>query len=190
MLMPAESCAASPTTSLRLGCGWTFVPISQAEALRNRARAASAISSPAWWPRMWTPKTSPESASDTSFTKPSVSSWMSAMALPRNEKRCVFTLPPPSLPRSSARPTAATWGGGGPRGGGAGAEGGPADDVAHGEDAGLGRAVAAVHLDAGIFNLHVGVFEAHTVRLAAAADRDQDPLRSPRLLTPGLLDRP
>src|SRR3990170_286644 len=64
----------------------------------------------------------------------------------------------------------------------------PADDVAHGEDAGLGRAVAAVHLDAGIFDLHVGVFEAHTVRLAAAADRDQDPLRSHRLLTPGLLD--
>src|SRR3970040_1324717 len=81
MLMPAESCAASPTTSLRLGWGWTFVPISQTEALRKRANAASAISSPPWWPRIWTPRTSPESASYTSFTKPSVSLWMRAILL-------------------------------------------------------------------------------------------------------------
>src|SRR3990172_10155673 len=37
----------------------------------------------------------------------------------------------------------------------------PADNVAHGEDAGLGRAVACVDLDATLFDLHVGVFEAH-----------------------------
>src|SRR3972149_2558034 len=117
MLMPAESCAASPTTSLRLGCGWTFVPISQAEALRNRARAASAISSPAWGP-----------------------AGGAAVA------RGLDVLP------------GARLGGEVALGGGVVCELEPADDVAHGEDAGLGRAVAAVPLDAGIFDLHRGVF--------------------------------
>ena len=42
MLMPADSCAASPSTSLRLGCGWMLDPISQTEALRKLAIAASA----------------------------------------------------------------------------------------------------------------------------------------------------
>src|SRR3989442_155591 len=47
MLIPAESWAASPSVSLRVGCGWILVPTSQADASRKRASAASETSSDA-----------------------------------------------------------------------------------------------------------------------------------------------
>src|SRR6185436_15883533 len=73
MAAPCVACAASPTASDIVGCAW-IVRISSSTVHSSRsASVASATSSVARGPIMWTPSTSSYFFSATIFTKPSIS---------------------------------------------------------------------------------------------------------------------
>src|SRR6185503_2304160 len=70
---PCAACAASPTPSDIVGCAWIVRISSSTVDSRRSARAASATSSVARRPIMWTPSTSSYFFSATILTRPSIS---------------------------------------------------------------------------------------------------------------------
>ncbi len=107
---PDRARAASPSTSLRVGCGATARESSNGVASSSAPSAGPAMSSVTSWPMRWTPRTSLVAASATTLQKPSGSPQMSARPLARKGKTPVRTSWPAARASPSPRPREPIWG--------------------------------------------------------------------------------
>src|SRR5205823_8201832 len=78
---PATSSAASIIASDSVGCAWMVLAIDSLVASSSRAAQASAISSVAFGPTMWTPRSSSYFLEETYFTSPPASPRILAFEL-------------------------------------------------------------------------------------------------------------
>ena len=191
--------AASLTASARVGCGWTVRARSSRRAAVSTARAASDTRSDADGPARCTPRTTWVSASATSFTRPAVSSSVTARPLAEKRARPTTTRTP-EPPRlglgdadgpqlgigegeqrdelvEGAREPGDDLGGHPPLLHRLVRQGGPGGDVTDGEDGGDGRPPLPVDDEAPVGpDGQAGVGQLEVVGVGDAADGHQHPV--------------